>query len=127
MMSMTKLGDRNYALISIGAKTFGTYEPAVMMGIFEEQLYIDEAGEIQAFLQWCHDNGKCFGHGNYEERFAEFKAASGDDQESAGEEEDEYAASEKQRIDENLVDVEDQEWDAGAPYDAALMDPEANR
>ena len=104
---MNKLGDRNYALISIGAKTFGTYEPSVMMCIFEEQLYIDEVEEVQAFLQWCHDNGKAFGHGNYEERFAEFKAALCEDAESAGEEEDEYAASEKQRI---------EELDAGDDY-----------
>jgi hypothetical protein len=70
---MNVLGDRNYALIEIGCKTTGTYEPNECLGIVEEQLYIDELPEIRAFLQWCHDTGKAFGHGNYERRFAEFK------------------------------------------------------
>lgn len=71
---MQVLGKRNYALISRGAKTCGTLEPSEMMFVFEEELYINEADEIEEFLQWCHDNDKHFGHGNYEERFAEFKA-----------------------------------------------------
>ncbi len=76
---MKILGDRNYALIEIGAKGCGTYEPCEILPFFEEQLYIDEAEEVTAFLQWCHDNDKAFGHGNYEERFAEFKAATAPD------------------------------------------------
>ena len=69
---MTKLGDRNYTLISMGCKTTGTYEPDECLGPVEEQMYIEELPTIQAFLQWCHDTGKAFGHGNYEERFAEW-------------------------------------------------------
>lgn len=75
--AMTKLGTRNYALISIGCKNTGTYEPDECLGIVEEQLYIEEIGQIRAFLQWCHDTGKAFGHGNYEERFAEWLAEGG--------------------------------------------------
>lgn len=69
---MQQLGERNYALISIGAKTCGNYKEAYCF--IEESLYIHEAEEIEAFLTWCQDTGKHFGHGNYEERFAEFKA-----------------------------------------------------
>ena len=70
---MKQLGDRNYALIEVGAKTTGDYEEAYYY--IEESLYVDEAPEINAFLLWCKSTGKTFGHGNYEERFAEFKAA----------------------------------------------------
>jgi hypothetical protein len=69
---MTKLGDRNYTLISQGAKTCGTLDPNEIFPVFEESLYVDEWEEIFAFLQWCHNNDKPFGHGNYEERFAEW-------------------------------------------------------
>ncbi len=72
---MDILGDKNYALISIGVKICGTYNPDEIFCYFEEQLYVDEATEIYDFLKWCHDNDKHFGHGNYEERFAEFKAS----------------------------------------------------
>ena len=70
---MKKLGAGNYALISMGVKTFGSYDPDEIFCMFEEQLYMGEASEIYNFLKWCHDNDKGFGHGNYEERFAEFK------------------------------------------------------
>jgi hypothetical protein len=72
-LGLTKLGDRNYALISRGVKSWGTYDPAEIFCFFEEHLYVDEASEIREFLQWCHDNDKHFGSGNYEERFREFK------------------------------------------------------
>ena len=74
---MLKLGDRNYTLISEGAKTFGTWNPSEILCVFEEQLYVDEAEEIIDFLQWMHDNDKTLGHGNYEEVFAEFKKSIG--------------------------------------------------
>jgi hypothetical protein len=70
---MKKLGVRNYTLIVQGVKTFGTYDPKKILCVFEEQLYVDEAEEVIAFLQWVHDNKMTFGHGNYEEVFAEFK------------------------------------------------------
>lgn len=74
LSGMVELGDRNYTLISRGAKMEGTLDPNEIFYAFEESLYMHEAEEIYAFLQWCHDNDKQFGHGNYEERFAEFKA-----------------------------------------------------
>lgn len=70
---MDKLGALNYSLISRGVKTHGSYDPNEIFYMFEEELYTDEVDEISDFLQWCHDNKKYFGHGNYEERFAEFK------------------------------------------------------
>ena len=72
---MNKLGDRNYALISSGVKMTGTFDPDETFPAFIEQLYESEIDEIYAFMSWCHDSGKTFGHGNYEERFTEFKGA----------------------------------------------------
>lgn len=70
---MNQLGDRNYTLISQGAKTHGTLDPEEIFYIFEESLYMNEVEEIHEFLTWCHKNNKHFGHGNYEARFSEFK------------------------------------------------------
>jgi len=75
---MNKLGDRNYSLISQGVKSAGSYNPNEIFCYFEEQLYMNESEEIEKFLQWVHDNGKHFGHGNYEKVFAEFKEVTGD-------------------------------------------------
>ena len=69
---MKTLSKRLYGLIEMGVKMTGTYDPDVTLGAFEEQLTFPEAKEIGAFLRWCHENGKAFGHGNYQERFAEF-------------------------------------------------------
>lgn len=82
---MRKLGERNYAIISQGIKTEGTFDPKENFCYFEEQLYIHEADTIWEFLAWCHAGGRephpvikldmpkrGFGHGNYEERFKEF-------------------------------------------------------
>jgi hypothetical protein len=74
-MGMKKLGRRNYTLISNGVKTHGTFDPKEILYIFEEELYASQVDEIEQFLQWCHDNGKSFGHANYEDRFKEFKAS----------------------------------------------------
>lgn len=76
---MNQLGDRNYVLIERGAKMFGTLEPDRILPAFEESLYIDEAEEVVAFLQWCHNNGRTIGHGNYEQVFADFKKEQADD------------------------------------------------
>lgn len=70
---MNKLGDRNYTLISMAAGSFGTFNPDKILVMFEEELYVDEYYEIVEFLQWCHDNNKTFGSGNYEYIFSEFK------------------------------------------------------
>jgi hypothetical protein len=70
---MKILGDRNYALIEIGAKTTGDYEETYHY--IYESLYVDEADEIREFLMWCKRTGRAFGHGNYESVFADFKGA----------------------------------------------------
>jgi hypothetical protein len=71
---MKRLGRHRYALIAQACKACGTYDPDVIMGMFEEHLTLGEASLIRAFLGWCHDMGKTFGHGNYEERWAEWRA-----------------------------------------------------
>lgn len=70
---MKKLGDRNWALISMGVKNNGTFDPDEIMPFFMEALYEDEVQEIDDFLRWLHDNDKTMGHGNYEEVFTEWK------------------------------------------------------
>lgn len=70
---MKKLGARNYSLISRGVKAMGNYNPDEIFFMFEEELYTNEYKEIEAFLKWCHTNGKMFGSGNYEQVFREFK------------------------------------------------------
>ncbi len=72
---MKKLGERNYLLISQGTKSCGTFDPVEILFRFEEDLYVDEVDEIEAFLRWCHGNDKAFGSANYEEVFAEYKKA----------------------------------------------------
>lgn len=70
---MKKLGQRNYELIGDSMRTCGFNEPWDGM-MNEEQMYVDEAGEIVEFLEWLHKSGRPFGRANYEQRFAEFKA-----------------------------------------------------
>jgi len=72
---MTELGERNYSLISMGVKAHGSYDPNAILYVFEEQLYVHEADEIEAFLRWVHTEAITFGHGNYEQAFTQFKGA----------------------------------------------------
>ena len=72
MMVQPKLGQRLYDHIARGAKIMGTLQPSEIMYVFEEELTPLECDLVQGFLQWCHDNGKKFGHGNYEARFLEY-------------------------------------------------------
>lgn len=74
---MKRLGSRNYTLISEALKITGSYDPKETMYIFEESLYVHQSDTIRDFLQWCHDNSKGFGRGNYEERFSEFLIETG--------------------------------------------------
>ena len=67
---MTKLGERNEALLSMGAKTLGDWVDAY--SYCEEELYSNEAETIYAFCKWMKKTGKGFGWGNSEEIFAEF-------------------------------------------------------
>jgi len=69
---MKELGRTNYVLIVQAVKCQGTFDPQEIFFMFEEQLYIHEADTVWDFLEWCHENDKAFGHGNYEEVFQEF-------------------------------------------------------
>jgi len=69
---MKKLGFYNYTMISEGVKTIGTFNPEKIFFIFEEDLYVNESDTIYAFLNWCHQNNRTFGSGNYEEMFQKF-------------------------------------------------------
>lgn len=70
---MKKLGERNYLLLKLSLKSSGSYAPEDFR--YEEELYIDEAEHVLGFLAWVNENPqeRCFGSGNYEERYAEFK------------------------------------------------------
>jgi len=70
---MKLLGDRNYLLIKQAAGSLGTLNPEELLPMIQEELYIDEIDEIEAFLQWCYNNKKSFGSENYEQVFSDFK------------------------------------------------------
>ena len=72
---MKKLGERNYILISSGVKMCGSYDPDEIFAAFEEELLCSQVDEIYEFLKWVHETGKKFGSGNYEQVFAEYRAA----------------------------------------------------
>ena len=67
---MTKLGDRNFALLTQGAKTTGDYVEAFYY--CEEQIYCNEYDTILGYCTWLKETGKGQGWGNYEQRFAEY-------------------------------------------------------
>ena len=81
---MKKLGERNYTLLSMGARTMGDWEGAY--SYVEEQMYVCEAREIYAFCEWLDAHWKedekngvedwkrfSMGVGNYEKRFSQFQ------------------------------------------------------
>ena len=61
-----------YTLIARAINTHGTYNPSLISYLFEEDLTPKQYDAVIPFLQWCHDNGKMFGKGNYNERYMEF-------------------------------------------------------
>lgn len=67
---MNQLGERNYSLLSQGAKMTGDWLGAYSFCL--EQLYVHEEPTVHAFCQWLVDNDKSFGWGNYEDVFQEF-------------------------------------------------------
>ncbi len=69
---LTSLGNRNFELLSRGAKTTGDYVEGYYM--VEEDMYYDEADHILEFCKWLKDNNLGMGWGNYEERFTQFLA-----------------------------------------------------
>jgi hypothetical protein len=71
-MTLTK---KLEALLKHGVKMSGGYEPEKVMSYIEEQLTGIESDTALAFLNWCRDNHKMFGH-NLPEVFQEFVATS---------------------------------------------------
>ena len=69
---MRKLSAEIYRLISSAVNTHGTYEPSEITYLFEEQMTSAQYDAVVPFLQWCHDTGKHFGKGNYQERYQEY-------------------------------------------------------
>jgi len=72
---MNKLGERNYLLLSQGAKTTGNYVEAFHYA--QESLYVHEAETIYAFCKWCQEDtaNRSWGSVNYEMRFKQFLEA----------------------------------------------------
>jgi hypothetical protein len=60
---MNTLSKRNYLLISMSMQTCGFNEPSDGM-MYEEQMYVSEAGEIWKFLEWLHEVKRPFGPAN---------------------------------------------------------------
>lgn len=56
-------------------KTTGNYDDA--LGYIEEDLTHDEYTEFKNFLQWCTDNDRDFGSGNYYDVYLDFKYSIG--------------------------------------------------
>ena len=63
---------RLYEKISRAVKISGTFKPSENMYQIEEELTSDEYEFVYSFLQWCHENGKTFGRGNYQEIYKEY-------------------------------------------------------
>ena len=70
---MKTLTTEIYRLISKAINAHGTYEPSEICYLFEEDLTTGQYNAIVPFLQWCHDNQKFFGVGNYKERYQEYR------------------------------------------------------
>jgi len=75
---MTKLGARNYAMLSEAVKSCGTYNPAECFAYLENQLYLRKMRPhlrtLMAFMHWVYQSveTRAFGQDNYEQRFKEF-------------------------------------------------------
>jgi hypothetical protein len=69
---MKSLTPNIFNLISRAVNTHGTFEPSRISYLFEEDLTQKQYDAVIPFLQWCHDNGKPFGKGNYNERYQEY-------------------------------------------------------
>ena len=70
-------GSHLYSVVSRACKACGTYDPEELMPYFEEEVTNEEYDKSYAFLKWCYDENKPFGHSNYEEVYAEFRNSLG--------------------------------------------------
>lgn len=66
--------ERFQLLIRQAVSTTGSYDPDECLYMIEEQLTFQEVEIAEAFLGWCHANGKQFGSATFNERFAEWRA-----------------------------------------------------
>lgn len=51
----------------------GNYDPQFVLPDCEEKMTEKEVLTLTPFLQWVHDNGKCFGPANINKVYAEFQ------------------------------------------------------
>jgi hypothetical protein len=63
------------ALLFIGVKAAGSYDPEAVLPYIEERLSVGESHLAQAFLGWCHRNERAFGHANVGVRFRQFQVS----------------------------------------------------
>jgi hypothetical protein len=63
------------ALLMMGVKTAGSYDPTNALGTVEEQMTLQEVATAAKFLNWIMANKLTFGRGNIRERFQQFEAA----------------------------------------------------
>jgi hypothetical protein len=59
-------------LLLIGVKAAGSYDPEAVLPHIEERLTREGSGLAEAFLRWCCENERSFGHANLETRYQEF-------------------------------------------------------
>lgn len=72
---MNKLNAKTKALIFIGVKQYGSFDPEIALCGVEEQMTGKEATTAFEFLSWVYKNKKVFGTATIDERFEEFKEA----------------------------------------------------
>lgn len=60
-------------MIREAVSSIGSYDPEETLFMFEENLTLDEAHDVNAFLSWVHSNHLHFGHGNLQEVYRRFK------------------------------------------------------
>ena len=56
-----------------GVRAAGCYDPAEVLGMYEESMTFEEYYTAEGFLNWVIANDLTFGHGNLEEMYAKFK------------------------------------------------------
>ena len=73
-----KLSDKLVSILRRGVQSAGTFEPALVIAPFEEEMTGDEFTLAETFLNWVCENKKTFGH-NIQEVYAEYLEATGQD------------------------------------------------
>lgn len=76
-MKIKKLSPNLRTLLIMGVKRAGSYSVPEVFAAVEEQMTGEEAAQAEAFLTWLTKSGLQFGHGNLEQRWAEWQASMG--------------------------------------------------